>query len=133
MDPEVLELMKRSLKKKTFFDKIKHRLLLWKTTDSQVDEMRKQLIREVKPIFSSYCELEKEDSAFNKLRIDYFEERIRSLPKEDILELFSYLEDLLDAESDETKEYVLLRLIFHINLLYSVDGWFSKKLSSLRL
>jgi len=129
MDSEIAEFWKKRFKEKTFTEKIKHKLLLLKTKDSEVDKMREQLIKEAKPIFIAYLSSTRGED--NTLVIDYFDERIRSLPKESILELFSELQDLKEAKSNEARELILTHLVIHINLLYSLDGWFRKKLVGL--
>ena len=132
MDSEIAEFWKKRFKEKTFIEKIKHKLLLLKTKDSEVDKMREQLIKEAKPIFKNFhLTVKNEDRAFGELLIEHFDERIRSLPKENILELFSELQDLKEAKSNEAREFILTHFIIHINLLFSLERWFRKKLISL--
>lgn len=81
MESEVEEFLKKSLKKKTFIDKIKRKLLLLNTADTEIDKMREQLIKEAKPIFENFhLTVKNEDRAFSELLIEHFDERIRSLP-----------------------------------------------------
>lgn len=129
MDSEIAEFWKKRFKEKTFIEKIKHKLLLLKTKDSEVDKMREQIIKEAKPIFIAYLSSTRDEDS--TLLIDYFDERIRSLPKESILELFSELQDLKEAKSNEARGLILRHLVIHINLSYSLERWFRKKLVGL--
>jgi hypothetical protein len=135
---EVIEFMEKTFKEKTFTDKTKRKLLLWKTPDSEIDKMREQLIKEAKPIFINHRHrmsgknkdkpFDGLNKSFDDLTIEYFDERIRSLPKEYILELFDELQYLKKTKSKEAREIISNLFVTNITVLYSLEGWFRRKL-----
>jgi hypothetical protein len=96
----IRKIYKKSLKKKTVVDKIRHKLSLLKNT--KINEMTEILIKEAKTIFAFALTINDKDPVF-KLLIELFDERISTLPKDVIREIFCEFQDLKNAKSNEEK------------------------------
>jgi len=94
--------------------------------------MKDALIKEVQPLIKDFWLNRDDKSIINEMTVKFYEERIRTLPKQNVLELYEKLQELKKAKSQEAKEYLYVWLITNITLLYSFDGRFLKKLFSIR-
>jgi hypothetical protein len=89
--------------------------------------MKQELINELKPIYERVIRSRGGNEEFNELSIAYFDERINTLPKQIVVELYEDLQLLKSLKNKRAAEFLLVELIAKMNLLYSLNGWFLKK------
>lgn len=131
MNSELNKILGKSLRKPTFIDKIKYKIKLIKLTNFEVDSMRKIIIKEAKPLFEDFYLNRKNKTIIEELTVKFLDKRIMSLPKENILELYTELNDLKRSKSKDAKTYLDMQFIWRLSLLYSLNGWFRKELVSI--
>ena len=125
MDPEIKQDFERSLKKTTFFDKIRYKIKLMAMKESKIKNIRNILISYGKPIIETYYPTKK--NKLDELFLFFFEERIISLPKENVISLYRDFQKFRKANSKEAKDYFLEQFIVSLHTHYALNGWFLKK------
>lgn len=131
MDPEkeeFLEFLKKQTNNQMGLGKIKYKIKLMKIPNSEVNGMRELLIREAKPIFANFYLGRKNTDFTNELCVKCFDKRIMSLPKEIIVGLYSAWQSFNNAKSKESKELFFNFFITELELSYSLNRWFRKKI-----
>jgi len=124
---EFLLVAEREIKKLRRLYRFKQKIRALLISDTELNYMRRTIIKELKPIFAKLA-MARGNDYLDQLAIQYFEERINTLPKDIILDLFEDLQLLKQLKTNKAREYMLLKLIAYINLLYSLHGWFLKKI-----
>lgn len=117
----------------TFKGRMMKKLKMLSLSDKEFQEMKNVLLTDGKEIFFSHLkklqETEKDDW-FYKVQMDYYDERINTLPKEPLYNLYLSYEAI---EHSNDKDFATLLFCHHANLIYSLDGWFRKKLANLMI
>ncbi|MDD4082019.1 MAG: hypothetical protein PHD05_01395 [Sphaerochaetaceae bacterium] len=110
----------------SFFGRIKQ---VWKEYIFSLDANRcNQVINRLmkyKPLVAT-----SKDLVMNKLALDAFEPRIKSLEPKYLLELEESIDALEKATTKEEQEHITLIMLYQINSLYSLNGWFLKRVAS---
>ncbi len=121
----------KSLKKHSLLVRINNKIKIATVSELKLNQMKSRIITDLKPIFIAFSEESRKsnnsDSDLEKMVIKYFDQRINTLPKEIIFELY---DDCLTLESmgDKVDVYFLIMLNSKLRLNYSLDGWFRKKM-----
>ena len=118
-----MELVKRM----SLFERIKNKIRVLFISDAEVRAMKQEIIKELKPVFIEMIRKRRENDILDELAIAYFDERINTLPKHIIIELYDDLQHLKSLKNEQLASHKLINIIAHINLLYSLNGWFIKK------
>jgi hypothetical protein len=129
MDPELNACIKKSMRKDTLLDIIRYQLKLISLTNSEILTMRQVLIKEAKPLFSDFWLNREYKNSLDIFAVNCFEDRILSLPKKEVFRLYSEFNELKNLRSEEAKEYLYIHFIMNLNLYYSLNGWFLRKVS----
>jgi len=113
----------------TFFGRMKKKLKINSISESEWSQMRRNLLTEGKTIFGSINKLLQKsdmDKQFYEAVMECYDERINTLPKEPLYDLYLSYEAI---ENSPDREQEIFHFGFHTNLTYSLDGWFMKKLA----
>jgi hypothetical protein len=117
----------------TFKGRMMKKLKMLSLSDKEFQRMRKMLMTDGKEIF--FLQLKKlqkieKDDWFYKTVMDYYDERINTLPKESLYDLYLSYEAI---ENSTDKDFDTLLFCNHAQLTYSLNGWFRKKLAKLMI
>lgn len=98
-----------------------------------VEKMRITLLSEGKELFFKYLKSTKESEKkigdwLYQNTIKYYDERIQTLPKDALYDLY---QSYLAIESSEDKEMAINQFCMHASVVYSLDRWFRKKMVSI--
>ena len=116
--------------KPTIFVKLKKSLRRLFTSSSGIINMRNRLIKEYKLPFIERIKIDSldfEDSWSKQMIIDHFDERIKTLPEEMIMDLYG---DYLKSKTMKTasgRDAVNNYILHFLELSYNLDTWFSKE------
>ncbi|HVP96620.1 hypothetical protein [Methanoregula sp.] len=127
---EEAQFITQTFSKPTLFAKLKRRLRRLFTSSAGIITMRNRLIMEYKPLFTRRVEIDAldfEDAWSKQMIIDHFDERIKTLPDEVILDLYG---DYVQAGAMKTipgRNAVNNYILHFLELSYSRDGWFDKE------
>ena len=113
----------------TFLGRMKKKLKINSIPESEWNQIRRDLLTDGKTIFGSINKLLQKsdmDKQFYGAVMEHYDERINTLPKDILYDLYlSY--KAIDNSPDREQE--IFHFVFHTNLMYSLDGWFMKKLA----
>ena len=84
MDPELKEIMIKSIETPTFLQRIKQNIQIARLSQLEIDKMKKTIITEVKPIYAKHWLERNNVNIIDKLTVELFDERINTLHKKDI-------------------------------------------------
>jgi hypothetical protein len=115
----------------TFKGRMMKKLKMLSLSDKEFQRMRNVLLTDGKEIFFSHLKKRKEaekDDWFYKTVMDYYDERINTLPKETLYDLYLSYEA---SENSTEKDFDTLLFCNHAQLTYSLNGWFRKKLAEI--
>ena len=115
----------------TFFGRIKRKRKINSISEGEWNQMRTELLTDGKNIFSSINKLLSKseiDKEFYGAVMDYYDERINTLPKDMLHDLYISYRAIKDAPDKEGK---IILFVSHVNLMYGLEGWFTKKLSEI--
>lgn len=115
------------LKQPSFIEDLKKKGKCIAISNSEVNFMRSEIIKEFKPQFVS-ANLPADETDWEKqLLIEYFDKRINSLSKEIIIDLYDDLQAFRSIMSEDAKEKVLQHILVNLRLCYSLNGWFREE------
>lgn len=117
----------------SFKGRMMKKLKMISISDREFQQMRNVLLADGKEIFFSYMKKRKKaekDDWFYKTVMDYYDERINTLPKESLYDLFLSYEAI---ENSKEKDFDTLLFCNHTELSYSLDGWFRKILANIMI
>jgi len=126
MNDETNELLFHTIKKLRPWARFKNKIRALLLSDSDIRKMKSALIAQVKPVFARSRKDPRDE--MDRLSVDCFEERIETLPKWALLDLYTDLMQMKSAKSEEAKRYLWQSLLINLNLCYSLNGWFRLKL-----
>ncbi len=112
----------------TFFGRIKKKLKISSIPEREWAQMKRELLTDGRAIFDSVNKImqkSKMDKRFYRAVSEYYNERINTLPKDLLYDLYISYKSI---ENSPTKEMEIFRFVFHVNLLYGLEGWFTKKI-----
>jgi hypothetical protein len=93
--------------------------------------MRYQLIKEYKLPFIERTKTGSPDFAESwsqQLIIDHFDERVKTLPDSEIMDLYQDYLKLKVMKTESGKDAINNFILHNLELSYSENGWFSKKM-----
>jgi hypothetical protein len=117
----------------TFKGRMMKKLKILSISDKEFQRMINMLLTDGKKIFFSHLKkLQKteKDDWFYKIVMNYYDERINTLPKESLYDFYLSYEAI---ENSTDKDFDTLLFCNHAQLIYSLDGWFRKKLAKLMI
>ena len=114
--------------KKSLLQKISDKMHKVTLNNQEIIRMRNEIIRDLKPYFIDFHQKQANNEWFHQLIIDVFDERIRTLPSDMIIDLYEDYKAYKSAKSEKMKSIVLFELITFLNLSYSYEGWFRQKI-----
>ena len=98
-----------------------------RVTKREINVMRRILIDEIGPLYKKFTFKTSGKSPLQKFSIEQYENRIQTLPKGIVLEIYELWSKLKQAKEQDTKEYIYFILMMQISLSYGLHGWFLKK------
>ena len=112
----------------TIFERINKTFKQSLKNKSETNNMRKQLIQEFKSPFVERVKTTSSDPLSKQMIIEYFDERIKTLPDTVIMDIHEdYLKSKM-MKTDKGRDMVKNYILNHLELSYSLDGWFMEKL-----
>ena len=117
----------------TFKGRMMKKLKMLTITDQEYERMINVLLTDGKKIFFSYLKKRQEtenDDWFYKTMMDYYDERINTLPKESLYDLYISFEAI---ENSNDKDLDTLLFCNHVQISYSLYGWFRKILQKIMI
>ena len=124
MNKEVNNYLQKRLNP-SFWDKIRHKFKIMSLSEQEVKSMRIVLIDEGKPFFIAN---HNSNDKIDELIVRYYDERIETLPKDAVYDLYNLFVELKNAIGKEYEYFALLDFTNTMNLMYSLNGWFRGKL-----
>jgi hypothetical protein len=113
------------LREYTLARKIRAKIRNLFISSAKVDAFRGNLIQKTGPYFADYVStMTSHDRFMTGLQIQYFERRIRTLPRHILIHLHDELERIEQVRSPIVRERLLAGFCNSINLTYSLNGWF---------
>ena len=128
---ELMQDLKQSMKKPSLWERFKLWCALKFMPSEEVTRMREVLIKEAKPIFVAYWPKHKGgtvDARMDRFTIAVFDERINTLPKSIIYELYKDLQQLKATKTKAALEQRAYVFAVTLTLNYGHNGWFLKRL-----
>jgi hypothetical protein len=119
---EMSIIFERKFRDRGVIGRIKKKFRLFFTSDAEIRFMKQELINELKPIYERVIRSRGGNEEFNELSIAYFDERINTLPKQIVVELYEDLQLLKSLKNKRAAEFLLVELIAKMDLLYSLNG-----------
>ncbi len=118
--------MTQLLRSPTTRERLRTRIRTTFMKQEEIEHMKSVIIRDAKPLYVS-ARLPPRDWE-DRLAISCFEERIETLPKETLLNVYSAVKQLRSARSAEAKKLLAEHLLTMLSLSYSIEGWFREKI-----
>ncbi|MGV8141333.1 MAG: hypothetical protein ACP5NW_02740 [Candidatus Woesearchaeota archaeon] len=114
----------KKLRRETFTQRVAKRMRVIFLSRAKTDMMRKVLIQDAKPYFFKALS----DSKIDQLTKKYYDERINTLSKETLLDVYETFIEVEKSfkEGDASATYYF---ITSLSLCYSINGWFLHKLA----
>ena len=112
----------------SFFGRIKRKLKIHLIPEEEWNQMRRELLTDGKRIFCSVMKILPKteiEKRFYDIAIKYYDERIKTLPKDLLYDLYTSYKSI-DFSPD--REMKISLFVNHLFLLYGWEGWFTKKL-----
>lgn len=120
---------KKMFEEFSFKGKTSKKIRMLNLTEKDLEEMRRELLTGGKEIYfnlSKAFESKLKDKWLNEKTLEYYDERINTLPKEALYDLYMTYRA---TKEPKDKERELFLFYSHVNLSYSLNGWFLKKLA----
>jgi hypothetical protein len=114
----------KRFKTPSFWEKIREKIKIMSLSEQEVDAMKRVLINEAKPLFVAS---HNSNEIMDKLIVRYFDERIETLPKGALYDLYDSFIDFKNADGKEYAALARFGFITMMNLMYSLNGWFLNK------
>ncbi len=127
MEEELASVKEYIAKKFKIVTRLKKAVKLLTLTESQEREMRKEIIRELKPLYSDYVKFRSDDERFIEAEIATFEERMSYLPKDVVVELFEDVRFYKTLKTELARNFFIQSLLHQLSLLLPPSGWLIKK------
>lgn len=115
----------------TFKGRMMKKLKILSSSDKEFQRMRNVLLKDGKDIFFSHLKKRQEtekDDWFYKIAMDYYDERINTLPREPLYDLYLSYEAI---EYSNDKDFATKLFCNHTENIYSLDRWFRKNLAKI--
>jgi hypothetical protein len=110
--------------------RLKNNLRRLFTSRSGIINMRNRLIVEYKPLFAKRITIDSldfEDTWSKQMRIDHFDERVKTLPDDIILDLYGDYVKSRTMRTVRGRDAVNNYILHFFERSYDIDGWFSKE------
>ena len=124
MNKKQSDYLQKRFKDLSFWNRIKQKIKIVSLSKQEVNAMKTVLINEAKPVYIPFHE---SDDNENKLIVQLFDERIETLPKGEVYDLYNIFIELKNADTNEYKEFMLSYFRDNMDLTYSLDRWFREK------
>ena len=124
---EVILVKKYIAKKFKISSRLRKAVKLLTLSKSREEEMRKEVVRELKPLYSDYVKLRADDESFVEAEISTFEERMDALPRDVIVELFEDVKFYKSLKTEIARNFFIQSLLHQLSLLLPPSGWLLKK------
>lgn len=125
MNKTASDYLEKRLKSHSFWEKIRQKIKIMSLSEQEIDAMKKVLINEAKPLFVAS---RTSNDIINKLIARYFDERIETLPNSVVFDLYNQFIDFKNADGEEYAAVALFHFIVTMELMFSLDGWFLRKI-----
>ncbi len=126
---EEIEFYHRIFTTPSFWGGVRKRIKILRLPKYEIKRMQNVLIEEAKPVFFSV--MEQRDSVIDELTKKYFEERIETLPRRALYDLYVSYMEFKNAKGKKHEADALRMYVIKQELMYSLDGWFRGKLFNL--
>lgn len=120
------DFLQKRLEDPSVWDRIQRRIKIMLLTKQKVNTMKKVLINEAKPVFADRHK--SNDRTMDELAVRYFDERIETLPKSEVYELYNLFIEFKNADGKEYTSFALDNFMDTMELMYSLNGWFREKM-----
>ena len=124
MDKKQSDYLQKRFKDFSFWNRIKQKIKIVPLSKQEVNVMKTVLINEAKPLYVPFYE---SDDIVDKLIVQLFDERIETLPKGEVYDLYDIFIELKNADTNEYKEFIRSYFRYNMDLTYSLNRWFRKK------
>jgi hypothetical protein len=127
-EDEELQWLIEKMKNPTIFEKINKTIKQSLKDKSEIKVMRSQLIQEFKAPFIERVKATSSDPWSEQITIKCFDHRIKTLPDSFILNLYDDFLKSKTMKTEKGKDTVQNWILTTLELSYSLDGWFMKKM-----
>ena len=112
------------------FARLKNKLRLLFTSRARLLAMRNRLIAEYKQPFADRFvidPLDYEDAWTKRMIIDHFDERLKTLPADLVLDLYGDYQKAKAMRTQAGKDAVTKYILHFVDMSYSLNDWFDKE------